>query len=92
MRWWACGGCSACFAHASLATPGPRLPAQVRELLANGANTEAVDKNGETALHHAAARGHDAVVRERPGPGGRRATGIQLRVRALNDLAGVRRV
>ena len=46
----ACGGCLACFAHASLATPGPRLPAQVRELLAKGANTEAVDTAGRTAL------------------------------------------
>ena len=77
-------------AHASLATPGPRLPAQVRELLAKGANIEAVDKYGKTALHLAARRGHDAVVRERPGPGDRRATGSQLRVRALNGLAGGR--
>ena len=25
IRWWACGGCSACFAHSSLATPSPGL-------------------------------------------------------------------
>ena len=70
--------------------PSPQAPPQVRELLAKGANTEAVDEYGETALHFAAESGHDAVVRERPGPGCRRATGIQLRVRALNGLAGVR--
>ena len=64
----------------------------MRELLAKGANIEAVNKNGETALHVAADNGHDAVVRELPGPGDRRATGIQLRVRVLNGLAGGRRV
>ena len=25
LRWWACGGCSACFALSSLATRSPRL-------------------------------------------------------------------
>ena len=64
----------------------------MRELLAKGANIEAVDEFGMTALHVAAESFYDAVVRERPGPGDRRATGIQLRVRALNGLAGVRRV
>ena len=70
----------------------PTVVAQVRELVAKGANTEAVDEDGLTALHTAALSGHDAVVREPPRPGGRRATGIQLRVRALNGLAGGRRV
>ena len=49
----------------SFATPSPRAPPQVRELLAKGANIEAVDKDGRTALHNAASRGHDAVVRAR---------------------------
>ena len=35
----------------------------MRELLAKGANTEAVDKFGETPLHVAAQRGNDAVAR-----------------------------
>ena len=46
----------------------PPAPAQVKELLAKGANTEAVDFKGKTALHYAARSGHDAVVREPPGP------------------------
>ena len=66
---------------------------QVRVSLAEAEEQRAaVDGNGETALHRAAESGDDAVVREPPGPGGRRATGIQLRVRALNALAGGRRV
>ena len=46
----------------SFATPSPRAPPQVRELLAKGANIEAVDYDGRTALHDA---GNDAVVRAR---------------------------
>ena len=58
----------------------------MRELLAKGANPDAVDKCGNTALHIAALHGHEAVVREPPGPGARRATGIQIRIWALNDF------
>ena len=39
----------------------------MRELLAKGANTEAVDEDGMAALHIAAEEGHYAVVRELPG-------------------------
>ena len=35
----------------------------MRELLEQGANAEAVDKDGNTALHLAAKNGHDAVIR-----------------------------
>ena len=49
-------------------------------------NIEAVNEDGNTALHRAADQGLDAVVREPPGPGARRATGIQLRIRALKVL------
>ena len=41
--------------------------AVVRELLAKGANIEAVDHDGRTALQIAAEEGHGAVVRELPG-------------------------
>ena len=47
----------------------------MRELLAKGANIEAVNNDdwtvtyGGTALHLAADSGHEAVVREPPGPG-----------------------
>ena len=51
----------------------------MRELLAKGANCKAVDNDGETALHFAARNGHEAVVREPPGPGARWAIGIQIR-------------
>ena len=40
----------------------PPGPAQVRELLAKGANTEAVDKDGLTALYLAALNGHEAAT------------------------------
>ena len=40
----------------------PRAPAQVQELLEKGANIEAVDNYGLTALHNAASNGHKEVV------------------------------
>ena len=47
----------------------PAVLAQVTELLAKGANKEAVEKDGKNALHAAAKAGHAAVVRELPGQG-----------------------
>ena len=70
----------------------PAVLAQVSELLAKGANFKAVNQNSRTALHIAAFYGHEAVVREPPGPGARRATGIQIRIRAINGLEALRGV
>ena len=50
----------------------------MRELLAKGANTEAVDKYGMTALHLAAGKGYVASVREAPGEGRGGGTGVEL--------------
>ena len=52
------------------------VPPQVKVLLEQGAKINAVNKQGDTAVDLAMARGHDAVVRVDSGFGARRATGM----------------
>ena len=59
-----------------------RVPPEVRKLLAKGAKVEAVNKDGTTALHIAANRGHHVVVRAHSWPKARRASGISIQIGA----------
>ena len=70
VRWWACGGCSSFLRTYPPGDAEPTAPPQVRDLLAKGADIEAVaEKGGCTALHVAAMIGREAVVREPSGRG-----------------------